>query len=90
MTELKQQQEKKLGGDSSLPTATPRQAPAFINKRNIAKWSIETTAKWLATAGYEDCIPYFQKHKINGRALLMLNEDDLKEIITHNVGQRKK
>jgi hypothetical protein len=57
--------------------------------KNLSKWSVEATVKWLKSIDYEDCGDYFIKHKINGRALLMLNEDDLKEVIKHNVGQRK-
>ena len=57
--------------------------------KNIAKWNIDLTVRWLKSINYEDCDKYFIEHKINGRALLMLNEDDLKEIIKHNVGQRK-
>lgn len=57
--------------------------------KSIKKWSVETTLDWLGSIGYEDCAKYFREHKINGRALLMLNEDDFKEVIRHNVGQRK-
>ncbi|CAF0788450.1 unnamed protein product [Brachionus calyciflorus] len=57
--------------------------------KSIKKWNIDITLKWLSNIGYNDCTKYFREHKINGRALLMLNEDDLKEIIKHNVGQRK-
>lgn len=57
--------------------------------KSIKKWSVETTLDWLINIGYSDCTKYFKEHKINGRALLMLNEDDLKEVIKHNVGQRK-
>jgi hypothetical protein len=60
-----------------------------VNIKNITKWSVSTTIEWLKSIDYGDCGAYFREHKINGRALLMLNEDDLKEVIKHNVGQRK-
>lgn len=60
-----------------------------IDFKNIKKWSIDSTLKWLKSIGYEDCDKYFLEQNINGQALLMLNEDDLKEVIKHNVGQRK-
>jgi hypothetical protein len=60
-----------------------------IEMKYISKWNIESTIEWLKQIGYEDCGKHFREHRINGRALLMLSEDDLKEIIKHNVGQRK-
>lgn len=57
--------------------------------KNVSKWSTESTMNWLKSISYEDCEKYFVEHNINGRALLMLNEDDLKEIIKNNVGKRK-
>ena len=60
-----------------------------FDAKNISKWDIESTVNWLASIDYEDCGVYFREHRINGRALLMLDEDDLKEVIKHNVGQRK-
>lgn len=57
--------------------------------KHISKWNIEATVQWLASIGYEDCGQYFKEHHINGIALLMLDENDLKEVIKHNVGQRK-
>lgn len=44
---------------------------------------------WVESVGYADCVPMFREHRINGRALLMLKEDDMREVIHHNVGQRK-
>ncbi len=54
-----------------------------------SKWDVKTVTQWLASIGYTDCSQYFTHHKINGLALLMLDEEDVKEIIRHNVGQRK-
>lgn len=60
-----------------------------LEMKYISKWNVEATVEWLKHIGYEDCGVHFREHRINGRALLMLSEDDLKEIIKHNVGQRK-
>jgi hypothetical protein len=60
-----------------------------INMKHLPTWDINKTIDWLTNIGFEDCVPYFKEHRINGRALLMLNEDDMKEVIRHNVGQRK-
>jgi hypothetical protein len=57
--------------------------------RQVPNWSIDTTLKWIKSLGFEMCCPFFQEHRINGRAILMLNENDLKEIVKHNVGHRK-
>ena len=54
-----------------------------------SKWDVKTVGQWLASIGFTDCSQYFAQHKINGLALLMLDEEDVKEIIRHNVGQRK-
>lgn len=60
-----------------------------VSIKNLTKWDIGQTVKWLRRAGFGDCERYFVEHKINGRALLMLDEDDLKEVVRDNVGQRK-
>ena len=57
--------------------------------KTLSKWDVIKTTKWLSSIGYSDCIKCFQEHNINGRALLMLDENDMKEVIKHNVGQRK-
>ena len=65
-----------------------KEADSFDIK-NVSKWSTDAIARWLKSINYADAEKHFVEHSINGRALLMLNEDDLKEIIRHNVGQRK-
>lgn len=57
--------------------------------KTLTKWDVRETVQWLRRAGFGDCERYFVEHKINGRALLMLDEDDLKEVVRDNVGQRK-
>ena len=51
--------------------------------------SVDTAIRWLKLKGYGECETYFREHQINGRALLMLDESDVKEVIKHNVGHRK-
>jgi hypothetical protein len=60
-----------------------------IDLNNVSKWSIESTGVWLNSIGYGDCEKYFIDHSINGRALILMEENDLKEIIKNNVGKRK-
>ena len=60
-----------------------------IDFNSISSWSTESTVKWLKYISYGECENNFTEHNINGRALLMLNEEDLKEIIKNNVGKRK-
>ena len=73
--------------------SSPPSSQFFNNKskwlKTISKWNIDSTVAWLKSVGYEDCESNFRSHGINGRALLMLDEHDLKEIIKNNVGQRK-
>lgn len=70
---------------SQIPTAKPRS----FNVKHISKWTVDSTVEWLTAVGYKECGPFFKDQRINGIALLMLDEDDLKEVIKHNVGQRK-
>lgn len=72
--------------NSSQPAKTKRHS---LHMKHIPKWNVTSTVEWLKHIGYEDCGVHFREHRINGRALLMLGEEDLKEIIKHNVGQRK-
>lgn len=77
---------------SSTTAAHPNWKNASTTKasiKNLTKWDINQTVKWLRRAGFGDCERYFVEHKINGRALLMLDEDDMKEVVRTNVGQRK-
>lgn len=60
-----------------------------VSMKTLTKWDVRETVQWLRRAGFGDCERYFVEHKINGRALLMLDEDDLKEVVRDNVGQRK-
>jgi hypothetical protein len=60
-----------------------------LNVRNVSKWDVDMTVEWLASIDFGECSKYFVDHRINGIALLMLDENDLKEVIKHNVGQRK-
>ncbi len=57
--------------------------------KNLSRWDVKNVSQWIVSIGFDDCKQYFMQHKINGLALLMLNEEDVKEIISHNVGQRK-
>ena len=56
---------------------------ALLDIKNVTKWNVETTIGWLQqqqSGEYADCESAFREHKINGRALLMLDEHDLKEV----------
>jgi hypothetical protein len=80
---------KKKLNFSPSSTSVSRNNHLSIDLKQVSEWSIETTLKWLKAIGYEACSANFLEHRINGRALLMLNEDDLREIIKYNVGHRK-
>jgi hypothetical protein len=55
---------------------------------NMLNWSKEDVSAWLNSLEYDSYVQAFNKHEINGRALVMLDEDDLKQMI-RNIGDRK-
>lgn len=79
-----------INGSSGLgSSSSAAKMVKHMSIKNMTKWNVAQTLKWLRKAGFGDCERYFVEHKINGRALLMLDEDDLKEVVRDNVGQRK-
>ena len=54
----------------------------------VTQWTVPEVANWLASIGYKDLIPIFQRANINGIALSRLNDNLLREIGVKNVGTR--
>ena len=60
----------------------------LVDYKNAADWSIDEVGEWLTSKDYPSYIAAFKKEKINGRALILLNEDDLKQMVK-SMGDRK-
>eukprot|EP00297_Palpitomonas_bilix_P005505 CAMPEP_0113879052 /NCGR_PEP_ID=MMETSP0780_2-20120614/7022_1 /TAXON_ID=652834 /ORGANISM="Palpitomonas bilix" /LENGTH=510 /DNA_ID=CAMNT_0000865587 /DNA_START=157 /DNA_END=1689 /DNA_ORIENTATION=+ /assembly_acc=CAM_ASM_000599 len=45
---------------------------------NTGDWSIDEVAKWLSTEGFSHLAPTFKEQRIDGDALLLLTENDLR------------
>lgn len=67
----------------------PHQKKDPFDVKHASNWDVKDVGQWLISIGFNECGQYFTQHKINGLALLMLDEEDVKEIIRHNVGDRK-
>ncbi|RZF37709.1 hypothetical protein LSTR_LSTR003120 [Laodelphax striatellus] len=59
------------------------------NSSHVLEWSIEDVEKWLKMKGYGSCAPVFRNQMIDGRALLLLNENDLKSTNQLTLGHVK-
>lgn len=47
---------------------------------NVHEWAVDDVRRWLAEKGFDDGIgQLFELHKIDGKALLTINEDDLRK-----------
>lgn len=55
---------------------------------NIINWSIDDVKSWLISINYAIYVDIFEKQSINGKALLLIDEDDIKDLIK-NIGDRK-
>lgn len=55
----------------------------LFDVKRASKWDVGAVGHWLESIGYHECAKYFAEHKINGLALLMLDEEDLKEVRYH-------
>ncbi len=59
-----------------------------LNLQYVRFWNVEDVQIWLKLNEYENYSNGFRRNKINGRALLMLDDTDLKEIVD-SIGDRK-
>ncbi|XP_039293983.1 sphingomyelin synthase-related 1 [Nilaparvata lugens] len=50
------------------------------NSSHVLEWSIVDVEKWLKIKGFSQCACILKEQYIDGRALLLLNENDLKSI----------
>jgi hypothetical protein len=55
---------------------------------NVTKWSIENVSDWMRHINFDEYTHEFKRQKINGQALIMLNEDDTRQLI-NRIGDRK-
>ncbi|KAF9084520.1 SH3 and multiple ankyrin repeat domains protein 2 [Mortierella sp. AD031] len=55
---------------------------------HVYNWSVETTAQWLTTNGYEDSVQSFKENDITGDVLLDLTHDTLKDMGMTSTGRR--
>jgi hypothetical protein len=51
----------------------------------VLDWSADEVQAWLKTKKYEDVSSSFEAQEIDGKALLLLKEDDLKSILMDRV-----
>ena len=74
--------------DSNCKLATR----AKMESKNVMDWSVEDVISWLKDSGYRDhyISQCFENHKIDGKALLTLKEDDLKAMDIGVVGEIKR
>lgn len=56
---------------------------------NVENWTTNDVKQWLKSLGYNDYIRIFQEQCINGKALLLINENDIKDLIVNSIGDRK-
>lgn len=59
-----------------------------IHDKLVTKWDDEEVAKTLEIFGLSDYSENFAKHKIKGKALLLLNEEDMEELGVTKVGEK--
>ncbi|KAF9537593.1 hypothetical protein EC957_007946 [Mortierella hygrophila] len=55
---------------------------------HVYNWTVETTAQWLITNGYEDTVQSFKENDITGDVLLDLTHDTLKDMGMSSTGRR--
>ncbi|KAF9274169.1 hypothetical protein BGZ88_003216 [Linnemannia elongata] len=55
---------------------------------HVYNWTVETTAQWLTTNGYEDSVQSFKDNDITGDVLLDLTHDTLKDMGMSSTGRR--
>ena len=73
----------------SMAMATAHTASTFNNGgKLVVKWDVNEVAQWLASIGFADVAPIFQKHCISGPTLPKLNDALLKEMGIEIVGRR--
>lgn len=65
---------------------------AKMKSKNIIEWSVTDVVSWLTQTGHghEFIIQRFEEHEIDGKALLILKEDDLKAMSGMRIGPLKR
>jgi hypothetical protein len=67
------------------PLTTPR---TDFKTLSIVDWSIDDVASWLEDWNLEDCIRTFREEKICGKALSLLDKEDLEYLGVIKLGDR--
>lgn len=49
-----------------------------VHSTHVLDWSYEDVGQWLEKRGHSKYIGLFKQHLIDGKALLLTNENDLK------------
>lgn len=50
----------------------------MANTEQVLKWTADKVSDWLVEKGFSKYSNVFKEHKIDGKALLLINEADLK------------
>lgn len=61
-----------------------------LNNKPVTKWEGEDVSKVLHKFGLDSCIENFYKNKVSGKALLLLNEEDMEELGIVKIGDKIK
>lgn len=59
-----------------------------VDLKTIDKWTTNEVHQWLKSVKFDKYYDRFKQNSINGQALLMINEDDIRDIV-ENIGDRK-
>lgn len=59
-----------------------------LDTSDVTNWSIDCVANWMRQINFDEYIHEFKRQKINGQALILLNEDDIRQLVTR-IGDRK-
>lgn len=49
-----------------------------VHSLHVMDWSFEVVGEWLESKGYGKYVNLFKNHSIDGKALLLINESDLR------------
>ena len=65
---------------------------AKMKSKTVSEWTIDDVVTWLSQSGHgdPDIIEKFKEHEIDGKALLILKEDDLKSMSGFRIGAMKR
>uniref|UniRef100_A0ABD2WMC8 SAM domain-containing protein n=1 Tax=Trichogramma kaykai TaxID=54128 RepID=A0ABD2WMC8_9HYME len=65
-------------------------ARAKMRPKNVIDWSVRDVESWLLQSGHTHAVEQFKVHDIDGKALLILKEDDLNRMDIFGIGKTKR